>query len=140
MVALVEVLEKALADRIFACRASGKNGGCRLFPLRSVPHKAANVTSESLDLNYDVLLQVLSTHGVPRTDAVRSALKELDSNHEHKLSQSLSQASQRSWAKTEGDKLLEMCRLVKRLQRRSPGRSHSDNIRNVKLALVQEFC
>ena len=133
MVSLVEVLEKALADRIFVCRASMD---CRLFPLRSKPQRVASVTSESLDLNFDVLLVVITNFAVPGVDAVRAALKTLDLKHERKLSNTTSKAAQASWAKTEGDKLLDMCRLVRRLQWRSPGRSSNDNIGTLKLALV----
>ena len=132
---LFDVLESSLADRIVAIRASHMPGS--LFPLNDPPQKNAAVTCESLELNFKTLLPVLSGFAVPKVDVVKAAIKELDEQNNNMLSMNRTLQGQRAWVKHEAAKLLEMCRLVRRLQWRSPGRSGSENIRNLKLAMVQ---
>ena len=136
--ALLDVLRDGLQSEIFSIRASGRSG--HLFPVSAPGKPPGMVTSASLDLNAAVLLSVLSEFAVPDKPSVRAAIYSLDKENQFKLSRCDSENGRKTWAVNECNKLLTMCRLVKRLQWRSPNRACSENVRRLKLALVQALC
>ena len=129
-------LERGFGERAVELRSSGRHGS--LFKLEVNEVGFEKINAKGIEMNQAIMDAFIDSNlEMDQIDpqALAKAFETFDKRHNRQLAGARSKTGLRQWCTYHAQTMIRLCKLLKRMQDRSPFKSNSDIIRGMKAKL-----